>query len=214
MPVKSGYLVLAAGGGLLLWSGVKGKNWSQALRAIVSGKNPQTATLTAYPITTAQAAFSGGSGSGAVNASANATSTGISIATDAQRYVGTGYVWGGAPGDGQGHWDCSSFCNAVIGRDLQLAIPTYKSGAYWGQAHGPTTLVWLVWTGCFTIPRQDATAGDLAVWQTHMGIFIDNQHIISALDAQLGVRITTVSGAAPVGEVLRVRRLKAVTARG
>ena len=204
--------MLAAGGGLLLWSGIKGKNWSEALRAVVSGKNPQTAATLAYPIQTSQAAYT--SGAGTVNASTNASSTGISIATDAQRYVGSGYVWGGAPGDGQGHWDCSSFCNAVIGRDLQLAIPTYKPGGYWGQAHGPTTVVWMVWTGCFTIPRQDATAGDLAVWQTHMGIFTDNGHIISALNSQIGTKITTLAGAAPFGELLRVRRLKAVTARG
>jgi|SRR5215831_4630450 len=59
MPVKASYLMIAGGGAILLWSGFKGKNWSQVLKTMLSGKSPQT-TLTAYPI-------QGGTTSGGIN---------------------------------------------------------------------------------------------------------------------------------------------------
>lgn len=213
MPVKGGYLLAAGGGAILLWSGFKGKSWSAVLRNIISGRNPENIATT-QAIQTAPAAFTTpndltASGTG-VPAHQRATQRGVDIAQDAQRYIGAGYVWGGTPGGGQGHWDCSSFANAVIGRDLGMAIPMYKAGAYHGQSHGPTTVVWLTWSGAFTIKKQDASPGDLAIWQTHMGIIVDNgQHMVSAQDQQLGTRQTTISGGAPFGEKLFVRRLKA-----
>jgi peptidoglycan DL-endopeptidase CwlO len=206
MPIKGGYLLAAGGGAILLWSGFKGKKWSETLRNLISGKNPSI-TTTAYPITSAPAAFTTQDSTG-VAAHASVTATSSDIANDAQRYIGSGYVWGGAPGNGAGHWDCSSFVNAVIGRDLGLAIPMYKAGAYHGQSHGPTTVVWLAWTGCFTIKKQDMAPGDLAVWQTHMGIITGPNRMVSAQDQQLGTRETTISGGAPFGEILFVRRLK------
>jgi len=206
MPIKGGYLIAAGGGAILLWSGIRGKSWSTVLRSVVAGQDPR-ATLSAYKIASSPAAFSAGAGAGG-GLPVSGSGMGSQIAIDAEQYKGSGYVWGGAPGSGRGNWDCSSFANAVIGRDLGLAIPMYKAGAYHGQSHGPTTVVWLVWTGAQTIPRNQAAAGDLAVWQTHMGIFIDSQHMISALNSSLGTQVTTVSGGAPRGEILRVRRLK------
>lgn len=209
MPIKGGYLIAAGGGAILLWSGLKGKSWSGALRDVVAGKDPRTA-LTAFPIKSSSAAFSGGSGSsGGSGVGQSASAKAAAVASDAMQYKGAGYVWGGAPGSGAGHWDCSSFANAVIGRDLGYAIPLYKPGAYHGQSHGPTTLTWLVWSGAQTISRSQAQAGDLAVWQTHMGIFIDNgQHMISALGTNLGTQVTTIANGSPALEVLMVRRLK------
>lgn len=214
MPVKGGYLLAAGGGALLLWAGFRGKKWTDALRAITKGQDPR-ATLTSYPITTSSAAFNTSSGEAAVGASGAITQTGQAIASDAMSYNGAPYVWAGAPGPhGVGPWDCSSFCNAVIGRDLGLAIPLYKPGSYHGQTHGPPTGVWLVWTGAFTIKKQDTAPGDLCVWQTHMGIAISNDQYISAYDTQEGVRVKTIHGGGPFGEVVFIRRLKAVTARG
>ena len=207
MPVKGGYLLAAGGGAILLWSGFKGKKWSSVLRNIISGHSPQI-TTTSYPIVSTPAAFDTTSNVG-VPAHQRATQSGEAIAGTAQRYIGSSYVWGGAPGSGAGHWDCSSFANAVIGRDLGMAIPMYKAGAYRGQSHGPTTVVWLAWPGAFTIHRNDASPGDLAIWQTHMGIIVDNGvHMVSAQDQQLGTRQTTIAGGAPFGEKLFVRRLK------
>ena len=40
MPVKAGYLLLAAGGGVMVWSGLKGKSVSSALRQLAGGDSP------------------------------------------------------------------------------------------------------------------------------------------------------------------------------
>src|SRR6266702_1659307 len=50
MPVKAGYLIITGGGAILVWSGLKGKAWTEVLRALISGKKPET-TLTAYAVT-------------------------------------------------------------------------------------------------------------------------------------------------------------------
>lgn len=207
MPAKGMYLLAAGGGAVLLWSGLKGKKWSETLRNIISGKNPAI-TATSYPITTAPGAFLPDS-TGAVAAHASVTGTSSNIAQDVMRYVGTGYTWGGVPAKGLDNHDCSSLVNEVIGWDLGLAIPGYKAGTYHGQSHGPSTVVWLVWTGAFTIKKQDMAPGDLAIWQTHMGIIVGPNEMVSAQDQQLGTRRTTISGGAPFGEKLFVRRLKA-----
>lgn len=216
MPVKSGYLLVAGGGAVLLYSGIKGKAWTATLKNVLSGKSAAQIAASQSgdtPILTAAQAYSVAN-PGGVPASSTGTSTGSAIADDAMRYAGTWqYVWGGAPGSGQ-RGDCSSFTNAVIGRDLSLAIPLYKAGAYHGQAHGPNTLIWLAWSGCFTIKRKDVVAGDLAVWQTHMGIFTGNNSVVSALNPSDGVKNLTLAQTAPFGEVLVCRRLKAVTVRG
>lgn len=60
MPVKGGYLIIAAGGGILLWSGIKGHKWSTVLRDVISGqKIPSTQELA---ITSSSAAYGYGSG--------------------------------------------------------------------------------------------------------------------------------------------------------
>lgn len=38
MPVRGGYLLAAGGGALLLWSGFRGRNWSDSLRNLIAGK--------------------------------------------------------------------------------------------------------------------------------------------------------------------------------
>jgi cell wall-associated NlpC family hydrolase len=213
VPVKAAYLLAAGGGAVILYAGFKGKKWTSALRDITTGKNPGTDT-TAYPISTAQAAYSVTAGGSSVAASPALTQTGEAISSDAMQYEGAGYTWGGVPGATGRTWDCSSFCNAVIGRDLHLAIPLYAAGTYHGQSHGPTTLVWLVWTGAFNINRSDVAPGDLIVWQSHMGIAVSNDEYISAYDTQKGTTVMPIKGGGPFGEVAVPRRLKAVTVRG
>jgi cell wall-associated NlpC family hydrolase len=211
MPIKASYLILGGGGAILLWGGFKGKSIPDAFRNIVEGKDPTLAT-TAYPIETSPAAYSTAAG---VAAAGGPSPTGDAIAEDARKYIGAPYVWAGAPGPhGVGPWDCSSFSNAVIGRDLGLAIPLYAAGTYHGQSHGPATGIWLVWSGAFTINANDREAGDLCIWQTHMGIATSPTNYVSAYDTQQGVIERPIAGGGPSFEKLFTRRLKAVTARG
>jgi len=206
MPVRGGYLALAGGGALLVWSGLKGKSWSQVLRTVLNGRKPETAT-TAYQITGTNP--SAGSGMAVAASGANVGPLASAIASDAATSVGRfRYVFGGSPVNGT--VDCSSFANEIIGNDQGAAIPLFAPGTYHGQSHGPPTTVWLVWNGCFTIKRQDMMPGDLAVWQTHMGIIVGKETMVSALNPSLGIRQTSIDGGAPPGEFLRIRRLKAV----
>lgn len=43
MPIRGSYLAIAGVGGILLWSGIRGKKWSDVLRQIIQGKSPQEA---------------------------------------------------------------------------------------------------------------------------------------------------------------------------
>ncbi len=188
----------AAAGILLIWSGIKGAKVTTALRSVLSGKQP--AGTNAYPLTGAQLA-AGASGLSGGSASGSA------IASDALQYQGKfPYVWGGAPASGGS--DCSGFANEVIGHDCGMAIPGYAPGAYTGSAHGPTTLSWLAWSGCKTIGHSGSVAepGDLAIWQTHMGICTGPNQMISAQDPQNGTQVSAIDGFIP--EFLYIRRLQ------
>jgi hypothetical protein len=44
MPVKAGYLLLGAGGGVLVWSGLKNKSVSSVFRQLAGGDSPSGAT--------------------------------------------------------------------------------------------------------------------------------------------------------------------------
>jgi len=50
MPIKAGYLLLAGGGGVFVWSGIAGKSVSSVFRQLVGGDSPATAS-SANPIT-------------------------------------------------------------------------------------------------------------------------------------------------------------------
>lgn len=184
-----------AAGMLLIYSGIKGRRVTDSLRSLISGQPP--ASVNAYPVTASFDAAAGGS---------TAVSGGSAIASDALKYQGKGYVWGGAPAKGLGNWDCSSFANWVLGHDLGMAIPGYSAGSYTGSAHGPTTLQYLGYGSKVPGGASAAQAGDLCVWQTHMGIATGGGNMISALNPSLGTRVTTIAGGSPGLEVLFVRR--------
>jgi len=73
MPVRGSYLLIAGGGAIVLWSGIRGHKWSTVLRDIIGGKQlPQTTELA---IQSSPSAFtSGGAGTGATT---GGTSTAI-----------------------------------------------------------------------------------------------------------------------------------------
>lgn len=140
------------------------------------------------------------------------------IASDALRYRGAGYVFGGVPDHGIGQWDCSSFVNWVVGNDLSMAIPGYSAGTYHGQAHGPVVLDWATWTGATTVPGPP-TSGDLCVWPGagaagHIGIAISGTQMISALDTKDGTIVTPIVGYGPAGVALIYRAVSGNSSGG
>jgi cell wall-associated NlpC family hydrolase len=187
-------LAVAFAGGVILYSAIKGKKVTGALKDILGGKNPDAAgntSITDPTSTLTLDATTGGAGG---------------IAGDATAYIGHSYSYGGYEADPSG-WDCSSFVNWVVGHDAGMAIPGYAAGTYQGTSHGPATIAWLAWNGTTTIAEANIQSGDLCVWETHMGICTGGGNMISALNPSLATRITTISGAAPPGEVLVCKRL-------
>jgi cell wall-associated NlpC family hydrolase len=205
MPLKPGYLLLAGAGGVVAYAGVKGWGLGGTFRDIISGQNPNT-----NPVLTAQITpgLSGAAGTAAYGYGTPGAASG-SIAGIAESLIGFPYVWGGAPATGG--TDCSGLVNWAVGKLGGRSIPGYRNGSYSGTTHGPNTLMWLAWlgTGITHIHQAEAQAGDLAIWQTHMGIIVDNGiSMVSDLNPSLGTRKTTIAGAAPPGEVLVCARLK------
>lgn len=210
MPARLSGLAITevVAGFVLAWSGIRNRTLTDTARSLLQGKNPA-----AVPGAPPALGVSSG-GSAAVTTSASGELSGASdseIASTALQYQGHLYDFGGAPGpDGLGPWDCSSFSNFVIGVRLKMAIPGYSPGQYTGSVHGPTTLSYLAWTGCTTVGHDPsaAQAGDLAVWQTHMGICTGDGNMISAQGPN-GTPSTVVSRIeGPAGEFLTIRRIR------
>lgn len=116
---------------------------------------------------------------------------------EALNSIGHAYLFGGAPGaDGANPWDCSSCQNDNIGRVNGLSIPGFPDGSYDGTTHGPSTVGWLDAQGSIvgSIDRSQAIGGDLAVWQTHMGMFINPDEMVSAANPTDGTIRSGVDG--------------------
>ncbi|HET8625904.1 MAG TPA: C40 family peptidase [Thermomicrobiales bacterium] len=101
------------------------------------------------------------------------------VATLAPQYVGTPYVWGGETPDG---WDCSGMTRWLYGR-CGIAIPR-TAAEQWDA----TT-------------RVDPGPGDLVFFAVesggidHVGIYLGAGLMVSALNEDLGTRISAVFGA-------------------
>lgn len=78
MAVKPAYLLLAAGGAVVLWSGVKGHRWTHTVRDLVAGKTPSGSPE--LPVVTASAAYGYGTAGSQAPASADATAPGGTVA--------------------------------------------------------------------------------------------------------------------------------------
>jgi cell wall-associated NlpC family hydrolase len=182
VPVNGIAVTSVAAGSILVWSGIKGWNVTRTVGEIISGQTPKGSNVN--PLTNSDS-FSGGGG--VINSPSD-------IANDAQKYNGHAYSYGGAPGkDGKSPWDCSSFVNWVIGHDFNHSIP--GAANFDGSSHGPPTGLWMAWPGMKHVSQQ-IQAGDIIVWATHMGIAISSTQMISALNSQLGTRVTEIHGTA------------------
>jgi cell wall-associated NlpC family hydrolase len=129
--------------------------------------------------------------------------TGETIATDAQRYEGAGYVYGGnasRPGD----WDCSSFISYVLGHDLGMGLP----GGVWNgpgmppHDHGPVVLSYVTWNQADPVPSGQQQPGDLVCWPGlgtggHIGIVLGQNEMVSALNENYGTAKTPIVGFGP-----------------
>jgi peptidoglycan DL-endopeptidase CwlO len=205
MAVPGVPLALVAGGAVLVYSGVENTPVADVFRSLSKGQAPKPGPFPAAPD------ISGVAQAG-IEPTGPGSATGVAIAQDALQYKGAGYAWDGSPALGIGNWDCSSFCNWVIGHDEGMAIPEFPAGTYDGSSHGPSSFIWAAWTGCKTIGTDPsaAQAGDLCIWMNavgHIGIAIGGGQMISALDPTDGTKVTAISGTA--SGVFMVRRLKA-----
>ena len=117
------------------------------------------------------------------------------IVAEALSYRGTGYVFGG-DGWPPGNWDCSSFVTTML---LRRGLPV-PGGGRWGApgyppgSHGPGSDAYLSFGTGVPIPA----AGDLVVWagqgpNGHIGISLGGDQMISALNPQIGVQITSLA---------------------
>lgn len=203
MAISGIGIAYALSGTVLVWSGVKNATLQDTLTSFLHGQLP--AANPTGPIQIGLNNNSSGSGSGQ-----SATATSSAVANDALKYVGHKYVWGG-PSNVNGGWDCSSFVNYVLGHDLGMQIPggSWAKATNNGNSHGPTTVSYLAWSGAATVSNSAsaAQAGDLCVWQTHIGIAIGNGQMVSALNTHEGTKVTSITGQVP-GEILFVRRIK------
>ena len=194
-------LAEVAAGGIIAWSGITDASVTAALTSILHGKPPAPGSGT-QPIS--------GTAPGATTGTGTGPTSDSGIASTAEGFAGHCYSFGGAPGaSGTGCWDCSSFCNWVLGDQLGLAIPGFPAGTYRGQSHGPDTLSWLATPLCTTVGHSAAEAepGDLAIGQLHMGICLGGSQMISAANPSLGTLVSPIAGYFN-GQVLFIRRMK------
>lgn len=182
------------------------KNTSDADTVVYYGKVLQKAPEVGAQAGSAASAAGGGS---IVGSAAGIAGSNNKISADALKYVGAGYVFGGNA-SAIGKWDCSSFVSYVLGHDLGLPLP----GGKWGDpgfpphAHGPTTLQYLVYGSALN--RSQVQAGDLVVWNTHMGIAISPSQIVAARTTATGTGLSTIDGVtAELGETPHFRRVAA-----
>lgn len=191
--INAGAIAVLGTGGLLVWSGIRGANVTASLRDLLTGQAPSSTNANPITLETGSPGSTGSASGGVV---ANTGLAGL-----AAQGVGHAYRFGGAPGrSGANPWDCSSCMNWTVGHLGGRAIPGYGPAKYDGSVHGPATGQWLIWSGCSTVPANQAQPGDLVVWATHMGMYLGSGQMLSALDAAEGTKITTVADGAPGGE--------------
>ncbi len=173
MAVSGTAVALAGAGALLLYSGIRGPSVVDTLRSLVTA-----GSLPAVPASPAPAAAPGvvpaGSGAGARFAAAAAA------------YAGkVRYVWGGETPAG---WDCSGLPTYVLVHDLGYTnLPN--------QVHTVCT-EFMVWGGAQTIAGPEP--GALVLWPTHMGIALDGERMVSAVNPSRGTVIDTFRNAGAV----------------
>lgn len=200
MAVKLGPVAAIGAGALFVYAGVRGFSILKAAQNVIRGSAPNLGQTTARLSVPGNEADTGSGSTGG-------TPAGNAIAANAAKYVGKlRYVFGGPNAANMGTVDCSSFASKVL---AESGVRNPGGAAYDPRTHGPTTISYLSWIGATTIGHSasDAKAGDLCVWQTHMGIAQGDGTMVSARDPAEGVGRDQIAGDMP-GEFLFVRRVK------
>lgn len=108
------------------------------------------------------------------SASSSASASTSGVTGTATSYQGAGYVWGGTAPSG---WDCSGFVQYVY---AQNGIDLPRTAAAQGAAGTPTS---------------NPQPGDLVIQNggSHVGIYLGNGQMISALNPSQGTQVHAVS---------------------
>ena len=108
------------------------------------------------------------------SASSSASASTSGVTGTAMSYQGAGYVWGGTTPSG---WDCSGFVQYVY---AQNGIDLPRTAAAQGAAGTPTS---------------NPQPGDLVIQNggSHVGIYLGNGQMISALNPSQGTQVHAVS---------------------
>jgi cell wall-associated NlpC family hydrolase len=155
-------------GGLLLWSALKGAKPSEALRSLLTGKEPTGAN--AYPIEQKTFAAQQAEATGSSTPLGGATASAAKIIGIAASYNGQKYVWGGGhtnnPCAASGT-DCSGYVSCVLNKaGIMKGSMTTGGFAKFGAS----------------VPYAQRLPGDLIVWNGgtgggHMGIIVDAKYM-------------------------------------
>jgi len=93
MAIKPGYLLLAGGGAIVLWSGVKGHKWTTTFRDLISGHQPAGGPELPISGTSPTGASNPGTGSGAPVGGTQAKNLAIGKVMTAAYGWSTGQQW-------------------------------------------------------------------------------------------------------------------------
>jgi cell wall-associated NlpC family hydrolase len=163
---------MVAGGAYLAYAAINRVPILDGLRDLAQGRLPAPRPGLALGTTVAAG----------VSAFAGTGQLGSRMLDAAMPYAGkVPYRWGGATPAG---WDCSGFVTWVLVHDLgQTNLPS-RTHTMSGQ--------FLFWGGAQTVPAAQAAPGDLVCWSGHIGINIDGQRMISALNPSEGTKISAI----------------------
>lgn len=113
-----------------------------------------------------------------VPAGLGGSAMGRAVAADAITYVGkVPYSWAHATPSG---WDCSGMVTWILHHDFGINLPNNNHTLTGG---------FLAWTGASVVARKDVQPGDLACWPGHIGIVIDDKHMVAAASPSQGTII-------------------------
>lgn len=126
------------------------------------------------------------------------TGGGMRILSDAERYLGHRYRWGG-PSNPTTGWDCSSFVSWVLGHDLGMPLPggSWASVTNSGQSHGPVASAFANLPGATPVGHNPAmiAPGDVLVWPGHVGFGVGPNKMFSAYGTNFGTIFSNAQAA-------------------